>query len=205
MISPTVFIVDDDLAFGESLSLLIQSMGFATERFTNPAKFLAAFDADRPGCIVLDVRMPHMSGLDLQEQLCLNRNCPPIIMLTGYAEVLTAVRAMRQGAIDYLQKTFSEAELWDALNGAMARDARNRLSLRRQDEVKSLFEQLTSAERDVLDRLMAGDSNKEIASYLDVSIRTVEDRRARIMRKLRAENIPQLVSTVLESKGSFGA
>lgn len=205
MIPPTAFIVDDDLAFGESLSLLIQSMGFATERFSSPGEFLEVFDPERPGCIILDVRMPHMSGLDLQEQLCRHENCPPIIVLTGYAEVPTAVRAMRQGAVDYLQKTFSEAELWDALNRAMTRDAQNRQSLRRQADVKSLFEQLTNAEREVLDRLMAGDSNKEIASHLDVSIRTVEDRRARIMRKLRAENIPQLVSTVLESKGSLGA
>src|SRR5688572_23378904 len=120
---PTVFIVDDNPVFLESLSVLITSLGLKTRCFNSANQFLEAFDPRIPGCLILDVRMPGMSGLDLQEKLRNEPLCPPVIILTGHAEVPTAIRAMRQGAVEFLQKTFSEAELWDALQRAIANDA----------------------------------------------------------------------------------
>jgi two-component system response regulator FixJ len=203
MNSSTVFIVDDDLAFGESLSLLIQSMGFAFERYTSADEFLQAFDPERPGCILLDVRMPLLSGLDLQERLSRFENCPPVVMLSGFAEVSSAVRAMRQGAVDFLQKNVGESELWEAINRAISIDSQRRQERARILDRKMRFDQLTAAERQVLDLLLTGASNKEIAAQLEVSLRTIEDRRSRIMRKTNSGTLPQLVALALDSMGDF--
>jgi len=190
---PTVSIVDDDDAFRESLSLLVSSMGLNTLTYGSYETFLADFDQSRPGCIILDVRMPNMSGLALQEKLKQYPLCPPIIILTGHAEVPIALRAFRQGALDFLQKSFEEFELRDSVQRAIALDASRRAEQLRRDGLSSRLALLSQAERKVLDLVIEGHPNKKIASTLEVSRRAVEDRRARVMQKLCVESLPDLV------------
>lgn len=190
---PTVIIVDDDQAFRDSLSLLIISMGLQVKRYGAYDEFLVDFDQNRAGCILLDVRMPNMSGLALQEKLKQYPLCPPIIMLTGHAEVPIALKAFRQGAHDFLQKSCEEFELRDSIQRAIAIDATRRDEHRRRETMSSRLALLSQAERKVLDLVIEGHPNKKIASTLEVSRRAVEDRRARLMQKLRVENLPELV------------
>jgi two-component system, LuxR family, response regulator FixJ len=199
MQTPTVFIVDDDPAFCDSLELLIQSFGMQTAAFCGAESFLQQFDPDTRGVVILDVRMPGRSGLDLQQHLASLELCPPIIIMTGYAEVPVALRAMRQGAVEFLQKTFSESELLDALNRAIAVDAENRRLYARRRELEDLMARLSGPEQDVLDLMLAGKPNKSIASSLGVSVRTVEDRRARIMKKLGVDTLAELVRLAVEA------
>lgn len=199
MQAPTVFIVDDDLAFSESLDLLIRSFGLQTAAYSAADEFIENFDPDAPGCVILDVRMPGRSGLDLQEELAKRELCPPIIIMTGFAEVPVALRAMRQGAVEFLQKTFSESELLDAINRAVAVDAENRRLYARRRQLNDLMARLTPPEQDVLDLMLAGKPNKAIASALGVSVRTVEDRRARIMKKLAVDTLAELVRLAVEA------
>ena len=196
---PTVFIVDDDPAFAESLAILVSSMNLKAELFSSADEFLQQFDPDAPGCLILDVRMPQMSGLALQETLNKLPLCPAIIVMTGYAEVPTALRAMRQGAVDFLQKTFSESELCDAIQRAIAQDKATRVSFQRRSKVDALFSQLSPAERQVLEYVLRGEPNKRIASALGISRRTVEDRRARVMQKLEVESLADLVRLAIEA------
>jgi two-component system response regulator FixJ len=196
---PTVFIVDDDPAFLESLSVLINSMGIKTKTFPSPEEYLHQFDAEAPGCLVLDVRMPKFSGLALQEKLGQLPLGPPVIIMTGHAEVPTALRAMRQGAVDFLQKTFSEAELYEAIQRAISQDAEQRSSYARRGTLNSLFAQLSPAEMQVLQQVLQGEANKRIAAKLGISRRTVEDRRARLMQKLGVETLADLVRLAVEA------
>ncbi len=196
---PTVFIVDDDLAYLDSISVLIRSMGMNTKTFPSAEAYLRDFDPERPGCLILDVRMPTTGGLTLQESLVQLPICPPIIIMTGHAEVPTALRAMRQGAIDFLQKTFSETELYDALQRAIAKDKANREQYARAKSLAERFAQLSSAEHDVLQRVLHGDTNKKIAVALDISQRAVEDRRARLMQKLQIDTVADLIRLSIEA------
>jgi two-component system, LuxR family, response regulator FixJ len=196
---PTVFIVDDDGAFRESLSVLMLSMGYKSSTFASGDEFLATFDENRPGCIILDVRMPNQSGLAVQEKLTKFPLCPPIIILTGHAEVPLALRAMRQGAVEFLQKTFTEGELREAIQRAMALDAENRRLHLRKRGVAERLAQLTRPEREVLELVLAGHPNKKIASLLDISQRAVEDRRARVMKKVDVDSLPELVRFAIEA------
>jgi FixJ family two-component response regulator len=197
--APTVFIVDDDPAFSESLALLVSSMGLKTKLFSSADEYLKQFAPDAPGCLILDVRMPTLSGLAAQEKLAKLPLCPGIIIMTGYAEVPTALRAMRQGAVDFLQKTFSETELCDAIHRAIAHDAANRQVYRRRQEMAALFSQLTPPEEQVLHLVLQGVPNKRIATELGVSRRTVEDRRARVMQKLGVDTLADLVRLAIEA------
>jgi two-component system response regulator FixJ len=196
---PTVFIVDDDPAFLESLSVLIGSMGLQTRTFSSPDEYLQQFDPNAPGCLVLDVRMPKISGLALQERLAQLPLRPPIIIMTGHAEVPTALRAMRQGAVDFLQKTFSEEELYDAIQRALAQDSENRTAYSRRDALNARFALLSTAEMQVLQQVLMGEANKRIATKLGISRRTVEDRRARLMHKLEVETLADLVRLAVEA------
>jgi two-component system response regulator FixJ len=196
---PTVYIVDDDPAFLESLSVLIGSMGLVTKTFSSPDEYLQQFDPNAPGCLILDVRMPKISGLALQERLAQLPLGPPIIIMTGHAEVPTALRAMRQGAVDFLQKTFSEAELYDAIQRALAQDVEFRSKYSRRDALNARFAQLSPAEMQVLQQVLLGEANKRIASKLGISRRTVEDRRARLMHKLEVETLADLVRLAVEA------
>jgi FixJ family two-component response regulator len=174
-------------------------MGLATRTFASPDEFLAQFEPSAPGCIILDVRMPKTSGLALQEQLTKLPYCPPIIIMTAHAEVPTALRAMRQGAVDFLQKTFSEDELYEAIQRALAQDEKGRAEYERRTSLKSLFAQLTAAENEVLHQVLKGAPNKSIASGLGISRRTVEDRRARVMQKLGLDSVADLVRLAIEA------
>lgn len=198
-VEPLVFIVDDDPAFAESLSTLITSMGARTKTFTSADAYLEQFDPQIPGCLILDVRMQRTSGLVLQEQLSKLPLSPAVIIMTGHAEVPTALRAMRMGAVDFLQKTFTETELFEAVQRALVQDARARNEYYRKEAIERRFAQLTSPERSVLSQVLQGEANKSIAASLGVSRRTVEDRRARIMQKLEVESLADLVRVAMEA------
>jgi two-component system, LuxR family, response regulator FixJ len=190
---PTVFIVDDDPAFLESLAVLVLSMGLKTQVFSSGLDYLNQFDSQAPGILLLDVRMPNISGLAMQERLSKEPLCPPIIILTGHADVPTAIRALRQGAVEFFQKTLSESELREAIQKAIARDAENRREHAQQSAILTRLALLTPPERQVLELVISGYPNKTIASKLGVSRRAVEDRRARLMEKLEVDSLPELV------------
>lgn len=198
-VEPLVFIVDDDPAFAESLSTLITSMGARTKTFTSADAYLEQFDPQIPGCLILDVRMQRTSGLVLQEQLSKLPLSPAVIIMTGHAEVPTALRAMRMGAVDFLQKTFTETELYEAVQRALIQDARARNEYYRKEAIERRFAQLTPPERSVLSQVLQGEANKSIAASLGVSRRTVEDRRARIMQKLEVGSLADLVRVAMEA------
>lgn len=195
---PTVFIIDDDPAFRESLAVLMLSMGLKSRTFSGGDDFLKSFDESLPGCIIMDVRMPQQSGLAIQEKLVKHPLCPPIIIVTGHAEVPVALRALKQGAVEFLQKTFTEGELREAVQRAIALDAESRLEKMRKAQKKKLLDELSRPEREVLERVLAGDPNKRIAVKLGVSQRAVEDRRARIMKKLDVDTLPDLVRFAID-------
>lgn len=190
---PIVYIVDDDPGFRESLSILILAIGYRSKTFSSADEFLQGFDETKPGCIFLDVRMPRISGLALQEKLVAFPQCPPIIILTGHGEVSTALRALRQGAVEFLQKTFSELDLRDAVQRAMSIDAARREQFAKRKDLSDRLSKLSDPERQVLNLVLAGYPNKRIASALDVSQRAVEDRRTRVMQKLEVATLPDLV------------
>jgi FixJ family two-component response regulator len=194
-----VFIVDDNREFAESLSALIGSTGLHTQCFNSAAEFLQQYDPKQPGCLILDVRMPNTSGLALQAHLSKLPYHPPVVIMTGHAEVPTALRAMRQGAIDFLQKTFTEEELFDAVYRALDADCKNRATFERHAQLTSRFSRLTVPERDVLAHVLRGTANKAIAADLKISRRTVEDRRARLMHKLEVESVAELVRMAIEA------
>jgi len=196
---PTVQIVDDDPAFRESLAVLMLSMGLRSKTFASGDELLQQFDENLPGCLIIDVRMPHLSGLALQERLAKFPLCPPVIILTGHAEVPTALRALKQGALEFLQKTFSEGELREAVQRAVALDAERRAAHRARSARRRRLALLSTAERQVLELVLAGYPNKRIASNLGVSQRAVEDRRARIMQKLEVDTLPDLVRFAIEA------
>jgi RNA polymerase sigma factor (sigma-70 family) len=198
-IEPIVYIVDDDPAFRESLSILILAIGYRSKTYDSADAFLKTFDQTKPGCIILDVRMPRISGLALQEKLIAFPQCPPIIILTGHGEVSTALRALKQGAIEFLQKTFSELDLRDAVERAIALDTTRREEHAKRQELLARLAQLTTPERQVLNLVLAGYPNKRIASSLDVSQRAVEDRRSRVMQKLNVYTLPDLVRLAVDA------
>jgi FixJ family two-component response regulator len=196
---PKVFIVDDDDAIRDSLTILMQSIGLSAESFATAPEFLESFDPEHPGCLVLDIRMPGMSGMELQERLVSMHSMLPVIFLTGHGDVPMAVHAMQAGAIDFLQKPFSEQVLLDRIQHAIDQDRKNRELLERQDEIAKRLEALTPRERQVMGLVVDGNSNKVIAIDLGVSERTVEIHRGRVMRKMGAESLPHLVRMVIEA------
>jgi two-component system, LuxR family, response regulator FixJ len=198
---PTVYIVDDDDAVRGALRLLLKSVGLAAVALPSAKEFLATYDPLQPGCLVLDVRMPGMSGLELQEQLNLRGAIIPVIFITGHGDVPMAVDAMQQGAFDFLQKPFRDQDLIDRIQRALAKDETGRLELRERVRIKERIEALTAREREVLDLVTTGKPNKIMAADLGVSQRTVEIHRARVMEKMGASSLAQLVRMVLDLKG----
>jgi len=193
----TVFVVDDDRAVRDSLRWLIQSVGLSVETFSTAAEFLAAYDPAKIGCLVLDVRMRGMSGLDLQEELERRGISLPVIIITGHADVPMAVRAMKAGAIDFLQKPFGDQALLDRIQKALERDREQRSASAEHEEILSRLAVLTPREREIVDLLVDGKANKEIASDLGLSTRTVEGHRANIMDKLGATSFAEVVRVAL--------
>jgi len=198
----TVFIVDDDAAVRDSMTMLLDTVGLPSKSYSSADEFLAAYDHDSPGCLLLDIRMPGMSGIDLQEQLRARHAITPIIFITGHGDVPMAVEAIQGGAIDFLQKPFRDQELIDRITAAMKSDKEVRQELGKKRELQSRFESLTPREKDVLELIVQGHANKVVAYKLGVSQRTVEIHRARVMEKMRARSFAQLVrmSMALEQK-----
>jgi two-component system response regulator FixJ len=193
----TVFVVDDDAGMRDSLRWLLQSVDLAVETYGSAEEFLNACDASRSGCLVLDVRMPGMSGLSLQDALAVRKITLPVIMITGYGEVPTAVRALKAGAVDFIEKPFSDDLLLERVRQALASDREARDQQARHREAVERFTQLTPREREVMELVIAGKANKVIASDLGLSPKTVEVHRASVMRKMQVHSVADLVRAAL--------
>lgn len=189
----TVFVVDDDPAIRESLRWLIESVGLNVKVFSTAQEFLEGYDPTTPGCLVLDIRMPGMSGLDLQNELATREIQVPIIIITGHAEVPVAVRALKAGAMDFIEKPFSDQLLLDRIRRAIEVDKQSRRVRSEQAEVATRLGQLTPREREVMDLVIAGKANKVIASELGLSPKTVEVHRAHVMKKMQVASLADLV------------
>jgi two-component system response regulator FixJ len=194
---PTVFVVDDDPAVLRSVTALVKVVFPRAESYCSAADFLAAYEPGRPGCLVLDVAMPRMSGLELHRKLLEDRIDLPVVFVTGHGNVQMAVEAMQAGAVNFLEKPFREQDLWDSVRRALELDERNRRRRTRRCQAEERIARLTSGEREVLDLILDGKLNKEIAAELGLSIRTVEDRRARLMRKTQVKSVAELVQLAM--------
>jgi RNA polymerase sigma factor (sigma-70 family) len=196
-ITPRIFIVEDDDAVRESLQLVLESLGHTVSAFASAGAFLDTFNTDLAGCLVLDIRMPGMNGMELQRKLNDNNSMLPIIFVTGHGDVPMAVEAMQQGAFDFIQKPYREQQLLEKIERALALDKENRESLHQRQVILTHLQELTPREMDVLLLMVEGKANKVIAADLDISQRTVEIHRARVMEKLRANSLAHLVRMVL--------
>ncbi len=195
----TVFVVDDDSSVRKSLIGLIESVRLQAKAFASAQEFLDSYSPSEAGCLILDVRMPGMSGLELQERLGELGIDIPIIMLTGHGDVAMAVRAMHRGAIDFIEKPFNDQLLLDRVQTALTQDLEHRAKRSRAAQTEILMGKLTPREKQVLDLIVAGRPNKTIASELGISYKTVEAHRAHIMHKLNAENIAGLIRLSLSA------
>jgi FixJ family two-component response regulator len=193
MQAQTVFVVDDDEAVRDSIQELVESVGLQAEGYDSALAFLDAFESQRPGCLVLDVRMAEMSGLVLQERLNELKASIPVILLTGHGDVPMAVQAMRSGAVDFIQKPYREQALLDSINVALTTDAAARRSSVVTDDVEQRLASLTGREREVLDKILSGLTGKEIARELGVSPRTVEAHRKNLLHKLGIATVKALI------------
>jgi len=189
----TVFIVDDDDAVRDSIAELVESIGLRCAHFASANEFLDYVEPGRAGCLVLDVRMPGMSGLALQQRLTAMGATIPIVVLTGHGDVPIAVEAMKAGAVDFLQKPYREQELLDSINSALALDDRARQSNSTQARFERSLASLTEREREVLDHLLAGSTSKQIARALAISPRTAEAHRSSLLRKFGVGSTVDLI------------
>ncbi len=196
----TVFIVDDDEEVRDSLKLLIESIGLETETYDSAQSYLDSFDGTRAGCLILDVRMKGMSGLSLQEQLNKKPICPPIIIITGHGDVQMAVRAVKAGASEFLEKPFNEQELLDSIHVAIERDAEQRGRASRLAEIQAKVNNLTDREKEVMELIVTGMQNKNIASELHISQSTVEAHRSKVMDKMEARTLSDLMRMIISLK-----
>jgi two-component system response regulator FixJ len=194
---PIVFVVDDDPAARNSLAALISSRGLPVKTFASAEEFLDAYEPHERACLIADVRMTGMSGLELQEKLAARELNLPVIVITGFADVPTAVRAMKAGAVTFLEKPCSEQEITDAIQTALDIEHKNNELRSRRDEIEIALNDLDDVERAVLEKMLAGFTNKVIAIDLNMGLRTVEWRRARIFQKLHADSLAELVRTVM--------
>lgn len=195
--APIVYVVDDDEAVRDSLRMLLKSVGHEVRTFASAKEFLAGHDTSRPGCIVLDIRMPEMSGLELQEALRRQRFRLPVIFITGHGDVPMAVQAMQRGAADFIQKPFRDQDLLDVIHRALDGSVAERGVQAQRGEVLKRLGSLTAREREVMDMVVAGHANKVIAIELGISQRTVEIHRARVMEKMQCRSLADLVRLAL--------
>jgi len=189
----TVFVVDDDEAARVMLQFLFGSVGLPSEGFASAQEFLEHYDPDRPGCLLLDVRMPGMSGLELQSRLACQGSRLPVIVLTGHGDVPMAVSAVRAGAFDFLEKPTNDQILLDCVQQAIVLDRTQRLEQATRDGIIRRLASLTDKEREVMDRVVAGKANRQMASELGVSVKAIEARRANVMSKMEAQSVADLV------------
>lgn len=193
---PTVFVIDDDKAVRHFLRGLIASVNLRVEAFASAQEFLAAYRSSSPGCLLLDIRMPGMSGLELQQELSVRGIDLPVIVLTGHGDVQVAVHAMKAGAVDFIEKPFNNELLLDRVQKAVAKSVDTYEDRIKRDEILNRRKLLTPRERQVLDLVVAGESNKGIARHLHISEKTVEIHRANVMGKMRAKSLADLVKIV---------
>ena len=198
-----VFVVDDDPSMRDSLRRLITSVGFKVEVFASARAFLDARRPDAPGCLVLDVRLPGLSGLDLQRELVETDAELPIIFITGHGDVPMSVKAMKAGAIDFLTKPVREQEMLDAVTGALERDRKRRAEEKSNSDARARFALLTPRERQIMALVTGGLMNKQVAGKIGISERTVKIHRGNVMRKMRTKSLADLVM-IAESLGIRG-
>ena len=192
-LEPTVFIVDDDAAVREGLKWLVESVDLKAATFVSAQEFLEIYKPKQPGCLLLDIRMPGMSGLALQQVLKSRSFDLPIIILTGHGTVQMAVEAMKAGAFDFIEKPFQNQRLLDRIHDAIDMSISNSIEGDKKTEVMQLLELLTPREHQVLNMVVAGETNKAIAYRLDISEKTVEVHRAKVMEKLSAVSLADLI------------
>ena len=199
---PTVFVVDDDADLRESLGWLLESAGLRFKSYASAQEFLTHYKPEEPGCLLLDVRLPGLSGLDLQEELRRRGVPPPIIIITGHARVPMAVRALKGGAIDFIKKPFSDQVVLERIRQAIDLDRRTRQMRMESTQFAALLANLTPREREVMDLVITGKPNKIIAADLGISPKTVEIHRGRVMEKLQVESVAELVRLDLLHRAS---
>jgi FixJ family two-component response regulator len=193
----TVYLVDDDAEFRESLESLIIALGYPVRAYDHPTQFLHDYQSDWPGCLLLDVRMPGQSGLELYEQLIREEKRLPVVFVTAHADVSTAVSAMKSGAIEFLEKPFDHHRLAELIESAMALDLKWRASEDRFREIHDRVSTLSSRDRETLELVLEGATNKAIAARLFLSERAVEFRRARLMKKLEVRSLAELMELAI--------
>lgn len=191
--SATVYIVDDDQAIRHAMEMLMRSVGLKHEIYHSGDEFLENYNSEQHGCLVLDIRMPGLGGLELQERLIDRKSALPVIFVTGHGDVPMAVEAMQKGAVDFIQKPFRDQELLDRIQSALETDREERSAREEHASVAQRVDTLTKREREVMDLVAAGKPNKVIAYELGVSQRTVEIHRARVMEKMQARSLADLV------------
>jgi len=189
---PIVQIVDDDVSFLTATSRLLRASGFAVQTFSSASDFLARRVPDMPGCVVADLQMPGINGLDLQSALAQTHNPPPLLFLTGHGDIPSTVRAMRDGAVDFLEKRAPRELLLDAVRRALAQDTREREERAHQRELRARFHALSARELEVLSHVVQGKLNKQIAADLDIHVRTVKLHRTAITTKLHVHSVAEL-------------
>jgi two-component system response regulator FixJ len=190
---PTVFVIDYDQQVRSSVQELLTSVGLPVELFSSAPEFLAAYDPARPGCLILEARLPGLGGLDLQERLARREPASPVIIITAHGDIPMAVRALRNGAVDFLEKPFRPQLLLDRVCEALELDAANRRAHALRGALLARVASLTSREREVMQRVVAGHTNESVAAHLGVTRKAVEAYRARVMRKMQARSLPELV------------
>lgn len=193
----TIYIVDDDEALRDSLLWLLESNDYRVAQYASAEEFLTAYRPDMAGCLVLDVRMPGMSGLELYERLRERHSTLPVVFITGHGDVPMAVSVLKKGAVDFIEKPFSDKDMLKLIDQCLATERENRDRLRQDAAVARRLEQLTGREMEVLELIIAGRLNKQIADDLGISIKTVEVHRARVMEKMEASSLAELVQSVV--------
>jgi len=195
----TIFIVDDDASFLQSVSRLLRAVGYSVQAFDSAKKFLEQLAPGMTGCVLADLQMPGLNGLELQAALAKSANPLPVVFLSAHGDISTTVQAMRHGAEDFLTKLSSKEKLLDAIGRALARGAQERQDRERRRELRTRFEALTQREREVLGHVVQGKLNKQIADELGINLRTVKLHRTKLTRRLKVQSVAELTRLVMEA------
>jgi FixJ family two-component response regulator len=199
-VNAKIYIVDDDEAFRDSLRWLLESNNYEVETFASAREFLESFKFGKPGCVMLDIRMPGMTGLELQERLNKKGIRTPVIFVTGHGDIPMAVSAVKRGALDFIEKPFNEDDLLELVRNAYKLDAKLREADKQQSSINSRLLKLTSREREVMECVVAGHPNKLIADRFGISVKTVEVHRSKVMYKMEVNSLAELVKLVTRTR-----